>query len=66
MGMKTMNNKQEEINACPVCGSTPGIEYIGKTVCRVQCPNECMHNRWWLSREQAIERWNMTTKPSKP
>lgn len=43
-----------------------GATVIGKTVCRVQCPNECTHNRWWLSREQAIERWNMTTKSSKP
>lgn len=55
------NQEKEGVNACPVCNATPDIEQIGKSVCRVQCPNRCFHTRWWLSREQAIEKWNLGT-----
>lgn len=53
--------EREAINACPICNAVPDVEQIGTSVCRVQCPNRCFHTRWWLSREQAIEKWNFTT-----
>lgn len=53
--------EKEEINVCPVCNTTPAVEQIGTSVCRVQCPNQCFRTRWWLSREQAIEKWNLNT-----